>query len=120
MTPTSLRILKALALGGVASLVVVACGGGNGTTSTNLASNQTLTFPILSDFGTLDPAIADAETDTEISQNMFDGLVKFDQNLNIVADLASSVPTPSSDGLTYTFKLRNDVTFSNGDKFTSK
>jgi oligopeptide transport system substrate-binding protein len=120
MTPTSLRILKALALGGVASLVVVACGGGNGTTSNNLASNQTLTFPILSDFGTLDPAIADAETDTEISQNMFDGLVKFDQNLNIVADLASAVPTPSSDGLTYTFKLRQDVTFSNGDKFTSK
>src|SRR5450759_560036 len=120
MTPTSLRILKALALGGVSSLVLVACGGGSGTTSTNLASNQTLTFPILADFGTLDPALADAETDTEISQNMFDGLVKFNENLNIVADLASAVPTPSADGLTYTFKLRTDVTFSNGDKFTSK
>jgi oligopeptide transport system substrate-binding protein len=120
MTPTSLRILKALAVGGAASLVMVACGGGSGTTSTNLASNQTLTFPILADFGTLDPGLADAETDTEISQNMFDGLVKFDANLNIVADLASAVPTASSDGLTYTFKLRSDVTFSNGDKFTSK
>src|ERR1700686_78755 len=120
MTPTSFRILKALAMGGVTSLVLVACGGGGGTTGTSLASNQTLSFPILSDFGTLDPAIADAETDTEISQNMFDGLVKFDENLNIVADLASAVPTPSSDGLTYTFKLRSDATFSNGDKFTSK
>ncbi|MHB8588361.1 MAG: peptide ABC transporter substrate-binding protein [Candidatus Dormibacteraceae bacterium] len=120
MTPTSLRILKALAVGGAASLVMVACGGGNGNTGTTLASNQTLTFPILADFGTLDPALADAETDTEISQNMFDGLVKFDENLNIVPDLASAVPTPSSDGLTYTFKLRSDVTFSNGDKFTSK
>jgi oligopeptide transport system substrate-binding protein len=120
MTPTSLRILKALAVGGVTSLVLVACGGGSGNTGTSLASNQTLSFPILSDFGTLDPAIADAETDTEISQNMFDGLVKFDENLNIVADLASAVPTPSSDGLTYTFKLRSDATFSNGDKFTSK
>jgi len=119
MTPTSLRILKALALGGAASLVMVACGGGNGNTSTNLASNQTLSFPILSDFGTLDPAIADAETDTEISQNMFDGLVKFDANLNIVADLATAVPTADSSG-NYTFTLRKDVTFSNGDKFTSK
>src|ERR1700682_1740419 len=119
MTPTSLRILKALALGGVASLVMVACGGGNGNTSTNLASNQTLSFPILSDFDTLDPAIADAETDTEISQNMFDGLVKFDANLNIVADLATAVPTADSSG-NYTFTLRKDVTFSNGDKFTSK
>ncbi len=120
MTPVSLRILKALAMGGVASLVLVACGGGSGNNSTSLASNQTLTFPILSDFGTLDPAIADAETDTEISQNMFDGLVKFDENLNVVPDLATAVPTPSSDGLTYTFKLRSDATFSNGDKFTSK
>jgi oligopeptide transport system substrate-binding protein len=120
MTPTSLRILKALAVGGAASLVMVACGGGNGNTSTNLASIQTLSFPILSDFGTLDPAIADAETDTEISQNMFDGLVKFDENLNIVADLATAVPTPDSTGLNYTFTLRQGVKFSNGDPFTSK
>jgi oligopeptide transport system substrate-binding protein len=120
MTPTSLRILKALAVGGAASLVMVACGGGNGNTSTSLASNQTLSFPILSDFGTLDPAIADAETDTEISQNMFDGLVKFDENLNIVPDLATAVPTADSTGLNYTFTLRHDVKFSNGDLFTSK
>jgi oligopeptide transport system substrate-binding protein len=120
MTPVSLRILKALAVGGVASLVLVACGGGGGNNSTSLASNQTLSFPILSDFGTLDPAIADAETDTEISQNMFDGLVKFDENLNIVADLATAVPSPDSSGLNYTFTLRHDVKFSNGDLFTSK
>ena len=120
MTPTSLRILKALALGGVTSLVLVACGGGGGTTGKTLASNQTLSFPILADFGTLDPAIADAETDTEISQNMFDGLVKFDENLNIIPDLASAVPTADSTGLNYTFALRHDVKFSNGDAFTSK
>jgi oligopeptide transport system substrate-binding protein len=120
MTPTSLRILKALAVGGVSSIVLVACGGGSGTTSTNLASTQTLTFPILADFGTLDPAVADAETDQEIQQNMFDGLVRFDPNLNIIPDLATAVPTASADGLTYTFKLRTDATFSNGDKFTSK
>jgi ABC-type oligopeptide transport system substrate-binding subunit len=107
-------------VGGVASLVLVACGGGGGGGGTTLASNQTLTFPILSDFGTLDPAIADAETDTEISQNMFDGLVKFDENLNIVPDLASAVPTADSSGLNYTFALRHDVKFSNGDLFTAK
>ncbi|HVS49873.1 MAG TPA: peptide ABC transporter substrate-binding protein [Candidatus Dormibacteraeota bacterium] len=120
MTPTSLRILKALAVGGVSSLVLVACGGGGGGGGTTLASNQTLTFPILADFGTLDPAIADAETDQEIQQNMFDGLVKFDNNLGIIPDLATAVPTASADGLSYAFKLRTDVTFSNGDKFTSK
>lgn len=121
MTPTSSGILKALAVGGVSSLVLVACGGGGGGgTSTTLASDQTLTFPILADFGTLDPAVSDAETDQEIQQNMLDGLVKFDNNLNVVPDIAASMPTVSSDGLTYTFKLRQDVTFSNGDKVTSK
>jgi oligopeptide transport system substrate-binding protein len=120
MAPTSLRLLKVLGVGALASIAVAACGPGGGSNNTGLAADQTLNFPILSDFGTLDPAVADAETDQEIQQNMFDGLVKFDQNLNIVPDLATSVPTATNNGLTYTFKLRNDVTFSNGDKFTSK
>src|SRR5256885_8316208 len=120
MAPTSFRILKTLALSAVASLAVVACGGGGGGGNGNLASDQTLNFPILGDFGTLAPATADAETDSEIQQNFQDGLVRFDNDLNIVPDLATAVPTSSSDGLTYIFKLRQDVTFSNGDKFTSK
>ena len=121
MAPTSFRILKALAVGAVGSLALVACGGNGGTGGNgNLASDQTLNFPILGDFGTLDPAVADAETDQEIQQNFQDGLVRFDKDLNIVPDLATAVPTASSDGLTYVFKLRQDVTFSNGDKFTSK
>jgi oligopeptide transport system substrate-binding protein len=120
MTPTSLRFLKALCVGAAATLVLVACGNNTTNTGTSLAADQTLKFPLLDDFGTLDPAIADAETDQEIQQNMFNGLVKFDVNLNVVPDLAASMPTVSSDGMTYTFKLRPDVTFSNGDKFTSK
>jgi ABC-type oligopeptide transport system substrate-binding subunit len=79
-----------------------------------------LKFPILGDFGTLDPGQLNAESDSEIAQNVFNGLVKFDNNLNIVPDIASAMPTVSADGLTYTFKLRQDVTFSNGDKVTSK
>src|SRR3984893_17388080 len=120
MTPTSLRILKALAVGGVTSLVLVACSGGGTNNSTSLASHQTLKFPILGDFGTLDPGEISVETDSEIAQNMYNGLLKYDNNLNIVPDIAAAMPTVSSDGLTYTFKLRQDVTFSNGDKVTSK
>ena len=120
MTPTSLRILKALAVGGVTSLVLVACSGGGTNNSTSLASDQTLKFPILGDFGTLDPGEISVETDSEIAQNMYNGLLKYDNNLNIVPDIAAAMPTVSSDGLTYTFKLRQDVTFSNGDKVTSK
>jgi ABC-type oligopeptide transport system substrate-binding subunit len=118
MTPNSFRFLKVLAVGGAATLVMVACGGS--TTGTGLATDQTLKFPILDDYATLDPAIADAETDQEIGQNLFNGLVKFDNSLTVVPDIASAMPTVSPDGLTYTFSLRHDVTFSNGDKVTSK
>ena len=120
MTPNSFRLLKALSVGAVASLALVACGNSTNNQSSNLASNQTLKFPILGDFGSLDPAQTNAESDSEIAQNVFNGLVKFDNNLNVVPDIASAMPTVSSDGLTYTFKLRPDVTFSNGDKVTSK
>src|SRR6266513_5611968 len=121
MAPTSFRILKALAIGAVGSLALVACGGnGGGGGNGNLASDQTLNFPILGDFGTLDPAVADAETDQEIQQNFQDGLVRFDKDLNVVPDLATAVPDATDNGLTYVFKLRHDAAFSNGDKFTSR
>jgi len=99
--------------------VLAACGGGT-TPNTNLASDQTLNFPILGDFGSLDPAVADAETDQEIQQNFQDGLVRFDKDLNVVPDLATAVPDATDNGLTYVFKLRHDAAFSNGDKFTSR
>src|SRR5216683_3072069 len=118
MTPASFRFLKAICVAAAGCMVLAACGN-NPTTSTNLAADQTLKFPILDDFGTLDPAVADAETDQEIQQNIFNGLTKFDNNLNVVPDIAKSW-TVSSDGMTYTFTMRQDVTFSNGDKVTAK
>ncbi len=120
MTPTSFRFLRALCVCAAASLVLVSCSGSSGTISTGLASDQTLKFPILGDFGTLDPSQVNAETDSQIAQNVFNGVIKLDSNLNVVPDIASAMPTVSSDGLTYTFPLRHDVTFSNGDKVTSK
>src|SRR5213082_3176242 len=118
MTPLSVRFLKVLSIGALAGLALAACGTSSGQ-GTNLAADQTLKFPILDDFGTLDPAVADAETDQEIAQNIFNGVTKFDNNLNVVPDIAKSWTT-SSDGTTYTFTLRQDVTFSNGDKVTAK
>ena len=115
MTPISLRILKALATGGVASLVLVACGGGGGGTTQNLASDQTLSFPMVDDVGDLDPAHMSAAVDIDIFRNTYSGLYKFDDQLNEVPDIASGPPTISTDGMTYTFKLKQNVKFSNGD-----
>jgi oligopeptide transport system substrate-binding protein len=111
---------RGIALGVAALFVLVACGNSTTGTSTNLAATQKLSFPILGDFGSLDPGVFDAETDSEIAQNIYSGVVKFDDGLNVVCDLCSELPTVSSDGLTYTFKLRPEAKFSNGDPVTSK
>ena len=96
MTPASLRLVKVLGMGAMATIVLAACGSSSSSAGTSLASDQSLKFPILGDFGTLDPAQVNAESDSEIAQNLFNGLVKFDNNLNIVPDIASAMPTVSA------------------------
>ena len=95
--------------------LVAACGGGSSGTSEQLAADQTLSFPMVDDIGDLDPALLQAAVDVLIFRNVFGGLYKFDDQLNQVPDIASGAPTISSDNLTYTFKLRHDAKFSNGD-----
>jgi peptide/nickel transport system substrate-binding protein len=48
----------------------------------------------------------------------FNGLVKFDEDLNVVPDLAESWEV-SSDGKTYTFHLRRAVKWHDGKEFTA-
>ena len=123
----SLRPTKlTLSVGTIAVLLLAACGNGSGTTSSSgLAASQVLKFPVYQSAGTFDPGEADAEVDTEISQNVFDNLWRFDDKLNLVPDLATEVPSQSnggisSDGLTFTVHLKPNVKFNNGDSFSSK
>ena len=116
-----------IAVGLLSVITVAACGGGSSSSSSSgaVAASQVLKFPIFADPATLDPGIETHEVDSELAQNLFDNLWIFDNNLKIVPDIASEVPTQSNggistDGLTYTIHLRHDVTFSNGDKLTSK
>ena len=60
-----------------------------------------------------------AASDTEaIMHNVFEGLCLYDENGEIIPGLAESWDI-SEDGLTYTFHLRQGVTFHNGDAFDS-
>lgn len=66
----------------------------------------------------LDPWLS-AATDTEaIFHNVFEGLCLYDTTGAIIPGLAESWDI-SEDGKTYTFHLRQDVTFHNGQKMTS-
>src|SRR5690606_23051265 len=48
------------------------------------------------------------------------GLVAFDEDLELVPDLAAEMPEVSDDGRTVTVRLRDDVTFHDGEPFTSE
>jgi peptide/nickel transport system substrate-binding protein len=54
----------------------------------------------------------------ELLANLFSGLVQFDEELNIVPDLAETWEV-SEDGLEYTFHLRSGLKFHNGDPLTA-
>jgi peptide/nickel transport system substrate-binding protein/oligopeptide transport system substrate-binding protein len=68
---------------------------------------------------TLDPAFATDIHAAAVVQQVFDGLVQFDADLNVVPSLAQSW-TALHDGLLWTFTLRRDVKFHNGRAVTAQ
>jgi len=107
-------------------LILAACGGSASTTPTTsgthpLASSQVLVFPNVGtqDLGVLDPAQG-PDANSAIAVGMiYSGLVKFDQNLEVVPDQAYSW-TISPDNKTYTFKLKPGIMFSDGTLETAQ
>jgi len=69
---------------------------------------------------TFDPALMQENLSIDIGQNFYDSLVEFNPDTQAIQPaLAASLPTVSADGTVYTFKLRKDIKFSNGDPLTS-
>lgn len=68
---------------------------------------------------TLDPQTATDSSSYEIIANMFEGLLKTDNEGNIETAAAKSY-TVSPDGLTYSFDLREDIYWYDGDKFEAQ
>ena len=74
---------------------------------------------IQQDIDSLDPHKATAAGTKEILFNIFEGLVKPDENGNLINAVASDY-TISEDGLVYTFTLRDGVKFHNGNTVTAE
>lgn len=103
-------------------------GGGGSNQATNSTANAgtpvmggTIQIDENQDFAHLDPALAYDTGDWEIvPQELYNQLITYKpQGTDFQGDIASSWDI-SSDGTTYTFHLRNDVTFWNGDKMTAQ
>ena len=67
---------------------------------------------------TLDPALASDSASIEYITQIFSGLVRLDDNMEPVPDIAQTWEK-SDDGITYTFYLRQDVYFQDGRHVTA-
>ncbi|OLC34560.1 MAG: hypothetical protein AUH81_12205 [Candidatus Rokubacteria bacterium 13_1_40CM_4_69_5] len=74
--------------------------------------------PLGNDPVTLDPARIADSYGRSVAQQMFDGLVHFDQTLTVAPALAQFWKA-SRDGLTWTFNLRKGVMFHHGREMTA-
>ena len=98
-----------LAFGPVASL---------STAMVSAQEEQVLNLAIGSEPPTIDPALATDSTSGAIIKNVFEGLTAMDNAGEVLPGAAESWEV-SEDGLTYTFKLREGNTWSNGDPVTA-
>ncbi len=73
---------------------------------------------INSDPDVLDPALVHDATSGSYVEEIFGGLVRLDENLEVVPDIAADWEI-SDDGTVYTFHLRDDVKFQDGRPVTA-
>ncbi len=79
-----------------------------------LASDQTFTYRDLDESPSIDPGVAEDSAGSDILRDLFEGLMNQDADGNLVAGVATGFEV-SDDNLTYTFTLRDNAKWSNGD-----
>ncbi|NIK79424.1 oligopeptide transport system substrate-binding protein [Paenibacillus castaneae] len=108
-------------------LAIVAAGctpkneiGNKGSSNANGETSQAKVFRmnIHSEPSTLDPALMEDNVSGTLATGIYEGLTRKDENGQSVAATAESW-VKSDDGLTYTFKIRKDAKWSNGDPVTA-
>ncbi|MGO3751860.1 MAG: peptide ABC transporter substrate-binding protein [Peptoniphilaceae bacterium] len=100
------------------SFILTGCGGGS-SSGGNEEGKTILDTRNASDPGTLDPALAQGTHESWILNHLFTGLLTYDKEGELVEGM-SEMPTISEDGLTYTFKIKDGMKWSNGDPVTAK
>lgn len=102
--------------GAVLSVGVLAgCGSpASSAPSQSSAASTHLVVGYEADATSLDPAQVTDINSGQVLNQVYDTLVRYDSHGALVPDLATSW-TSSPDGLTYTFHLRPNVKFANGD-----
>ncbi|MCR4685473.1 MAG: peptide ABC transporter substrate-binding protein, partial [Lachnospiraceae bacterium] len=83
------------------------------------ADTNILRINLASEPDYLDPALNSSVDGGCLAVNSFAGLYTYDENGNLIPDLADGMPEVSADGTTYTVKMIDSV-WSNGDPLTAQ
>ncbi|WP_109310969.1 MULTISPECIES: peptide ABC transporter substrate-binding protein [Ruegeria] len=92
--------------------------GTHPTTGEALADDQTFTYRILDEHSSVDPQVVEDVSGAEIVRDLFEGLMNQDEDGNLVPGVATGYTTNDSKDV-YTFTLRDDAKWSNGDPVTA-
>lgn len=101
----------------VISVFLSACLGCSGSIKTG-KNIGTLTFTLGGEVSIINPVLSSDTASSAVEGVIFSGLTKINEDLEIVPDIAKSW-TVSADGKTYTFYLRDDVYWHDGEKLTA-
>ncbi|WP_430612018.1 peptide ABC transporter substrate-binding protein [Enterococcus sp. DIV0876] len=99
--------------------ILVACGSQTTQNARESHSDEIIRLMSLSELTSLDPAAMLDFPDAIIQNASFEGLYYLDENDEVQPGVAIELPEISDDGKTYTFTLRKDAKWSNGDAVTA-
>ena len=99
-------------------LLSTAVFAGSHTGGATLADDQTFSYRLLDDIPTLDPQLIEDVSGSHVARQLFEGLVNHDADGNNVPGVATE--WSSDDNKTWTFKLRDDAKWNNGDPVTAQ
>jgi len=88
------------------------------TTGEALASDQTFTYRVLDDFPSIDPQVLEDVEGSAVARDLFEGLMGQDADCNLVPAVATGFTT-NDDKTVYTFTLRDNAKWSNGETVTA-
>ena len=109
----NLRAISLVVLPVIALFSLPGCSPGGEAVATRDAEPVIVRRGNGEDPGTLDPARAEGVHAFNVIDDLYEGLLARDAAGNVIAGVAGSW-TVSDDGLVYTFRLRDDARWSNG------
>jgi peptide/nickel transport system substrate-binding protein len=98
---------------------LAACGGSSTPVGQTAKKGGHVVEGNFSDIRTLNSMLSSDTASNQVIGLMFDGLTNYKKNGDLIPALASDLPKTSSDGLTYTFKLRSGLKWSDGQPLTA-